>query len=113
MEFYELIIDRTTFNQDWHKTNKCGFCEKKLNISEEQYRLKGNICLECTAKINKKHKENMDMEMKQRKLEKQAEMNRLGSRLGDEITEEERVKIVDKMMKLHTEIKTYEAHHED
>lgn len=113
MEFYELIIDRTTFNSGWEKKNRCGWCEAKINISDEQYRLKGNICAECITMLNKKYQENMDKEMKQRKQEKEFELTRLGTLLEQDISENARATIEEKMKKLHNEIKTYEIHHED
>lgn len=90
----------------WLQKTKCGWCKKtKLCHTYDQYLLKGNICNKCSTIINDKHIESIRQERIQRLEEKKLEMERLGNKLDQEITEEERQEIVDKMMRLHTEIK--------
>ena len=55
--------------------------------------------------INDIHIQHINEERRKRLDEKKAEMERLGDRLEKEITEKERLEIVERMTRLHTEIK--------
>lgn len=55
--------------------------------------------------INDTHIQHINEERKKRLEEKKAEMERLGSRLEQEMAEKERLEIVERMTRLHAEIK--------
>lgn len=105
----ELIIDRESFNSGWGKKDVCQWCEKnKLKMTDAQYLLRGNICNECSSKINEKNMENIEKERRQRLEDKKKMMETLGKQLEHDITEEERVEIVEEMERLYSQIKMQE-----
>jgi len=44
----------------FHKTGKCGWCEEKIEQTDAQYLLKGNICPRCVSKIANIIKDKLD-----------------------------------------------------
>lgn len=90
----------------WIQKTRCGWCKRTpLHHTEQSYKLRGNICNKCSSMINDKHIQHINEERKKRLDEKKEEMERLGGRLEQEMTEKERQTIVERMMKLHTEIR--------
>lgn len=105
----ELIIDREYFNSGWIKKDTCGFCEKnKLKMTDAQYLLRGNICNECSSRINEKHMKTIEQEKAKRLQDKRNMMETLGKQLEHDITEEERAEIVIEMERLYSQIKMQE-----
>lgn len=100
----------------WYKSETCKWCPRirkgrtinKLNYTQLQYLQRGNICQECSSVITNNHMNNIKEEMEQRYQEKKKELDRLGEILDKDISEEVRAKIVDKMMSLHSQIKSHE-----
>ena len=105
MDFKEIIVDRETFNSGWQKRNICGWCEKETYFTDDWYRSKGNMCVDCITKINSKYIKLMNDEQDKRIEAKKRLLDKLGEKLEEELTEAERQKIVAKMMKLHKQIK--------
>lgn len=96
----DLEILELKFKTDttWKKKKRCGWCKSKINITQEQYSLKGNICEKCTTKINLRLKEiNMEREIKNIEIQIKVlrqEMDKLGDKLEQEMSEESRATIV-------------------
>jgi len=100
---------------NWCRTGRCGWCEVKINISEKTYLTKGNICEKCTSEINIKHIRNIT-DIKYRKAQMaeeikekaQERMEIFGEILNEEISEETRQVVVEKMQQeykiIHSEI---------
>ena len=109
MDFYEVIIDRENFNSGWHKTNICGWCNKKLNYNDKQYSIKGNMCETCSTRITNIHMQNIEIEKKKRLEDKKAMLETLGSQLDHDLDEEERAEIVRQMETLYSQIKYVEV----
>lgn len=97
MDFEQLNLKFGT-DTTWQKSDRCGWCKAKINITQEQYFLKGNICEKCTTKINLRLKEiNMEREIKNIEIQikyLRQEMDKLGDKLEQEISEEARKTIV-------------------
>ena len=95
----------------WHQTNRCGWCEEVLIITEARYKAKGNICEQCNLKINKtmwelKNQNIRMIELQIKELRK--EMEYLGEKLELELNEEGRQWIVGQMESMFAEIKQLE-----
>lgn len=97
MDFEQLQIKFGT-DTEWKKKKRCGWCKSKIDITQEIYLLKGNICEKCTTKINLRLKEiNMEREIKNIEIQIKVlrqEMDKLGDKLVQEISEEARATIV-------------------
>lgn len=109
MDFEQLNL-RFGEQTRWYRTSKCGWCDSQLLITEEQYKIKGNICSKCTMKINvimnnvEKKEERHIKEENHKIRELKEEMDKLGDLLDNEITEEETKSIVEKMEVLWSKI---------
>ena len=99
---FEQLQIKFSKDTTWKKSDRCGWnlpgCLKKINITQEQYYLKGNMCEKCTTKINLRLKEiNMEREIKNIEIQIKVlrqEMDKLGDKLEQEMSEEARATIV-------------------
>jgi hypothetical protein len=110
MDFSELNI-KFGSQSVWTNTNKCGWCEKKLKQTQEQYIMKGNICSKCSSMITNSHFLFKDRAIREIEFEikmLRREMEVLGAKLDFEITEEERKEIEGLMMLKFDNIKKLE-----
>lgn len=84
----------------------CGWCEKtKLKYTFEEYLQKGNICARCINRLNTIHEKSMEEHKENNQRTKADRLEKLGSLLAHDITEEERLEIVEEMQKLHRQIR--------
>lgn len=108
MDYLSILNIKFGKDTKWEKTGKCGWCTKKINITDNQYLIKGNICLSCTTMINKKL-ETIKHDKEYNKLHPKEKMEVLSEILEDPITEEERIEVVVEMEKEYNNIIHYEV----
>lgn len=109
-----LYTDNTDIYKKYREQkNKCAWrldgCKKNINMTEDQYLAKGNICVECNTRIVKIHMENIQ---KQKDIRRQT-LEALGQQLDKDLTEEETKEIVDEMQNIYYELKSEEIHEEE
>lgn len=108
MDFEQLNLKFGT-DTTWQKSNRCGWCNKKIYITDQQYSLKGNICEKCTTKINMQLKErNREREITNIEIQikyLRQEMDKLGDKLEKEMSEEARQTIVYLMEEKYAKIR--------
>lgn len=94
----------------WVQKERCGFCVKeRLNQTYTQYLQRGNICNKCSSMILEKHMANLKLEQEKRLQDKKNRLEVLGEQLEHEVSEEERLEIVNEMQALHASIKYAEV----